>query len=93
MKQQIWKFPITPENTTIEMPKGSEILTIQTQKETPCIWALVDPNAEKVTRIFEMYGTGHEIDKKERMYINSFQLYGGGLVFHLFELLTPSTHV
>ena len=88
MKKQIWKFTINPNKIIVEMPKDAEILTIQTQNETPCIWALVNPENEKELRHFEVYGTGHDIHYDmgiERKYINTFQLYGGSLVFHLFE--------
>ena len=88
MKKQIWKFEINPNKVIVEMPKGAEILTIQTQNGTPCIWALVNPESEKEKRHFEVYGTGHNIHYDMgivRKYINTFQLEGGLLVFHLFE--------
>ena len=88
MKKQIWKFPIHTNNIIVEMPKDAEILTIQTQNETPCIWALVNPENAKELRHFEVYGTGHDIHcycDIECKYINTFQLDGGSLVFHLFE--------
>jgi len=70
------------------MPKDAEILTIQTQRDKPYIWALVNPENEKELRHFEIYGTGHDINDEEginRKYINTFQLYNGSYVFHLFE--------
>ena len=98
MKKSIWKFPMeVNDKVTISMPKGAEILTIQTQQigkftpdETPCIWALVDTENGKEERYFEIFGTGHPIPNDmgvERKYINTFQLKGGALVFHLFERL------
>lgn len=89
MKKSIWKFPIaSPEQTTIKMPGGAEILTIQTQNGMPCIWALVNPENDTEERCFEIFGTGHDVPVDmgiERKYINTFQLNGGGLVYHLFE--------
>jgi hypothetical protein len=88
MEKQIWKFAINLNKIIVEMPKDAEILTIQTQNETPCIWALVNPENAKELRHFEVYGTGHDILYDmgvERKYINTFQLDGGLLVFHLFE--------
>lgn len=75
---------------SILMPKGAEILTVQTQNGIPCIWALVDIEAEKEPRVFDIFGTGHPVTFDmgvERKYINTFQLKGGALVFHLFERL------
>ena len=91
MKKQIWKFQINPNKVIVEMPIGAEILTIQNQKENACIWALVNPENEKEKRHFEVFGTGHNIHYDmgfERKYINSFQMEGGNLVFHLFERLS-----
>lgn len=88
MKKQIWKFEIKPNQDIIEMPQGAEILTIQNQNGNACIWALVNPENDTEKRHFEVFGTGHNIYYDmgvERKYINTFQLEGGQLVFHLFE--------
>ncbi len=90
MKKTIWKFEINPSNLSIEMPKKAEILTVQQQNGEACIWALVNPDEEKEERVFEIFGTGHSVPVDmgiERKYINTFQLNGGALVFHLFERL------
>lgn len=91
MEKTIWKFEL--ENTDeqkVEMPVGSEILTVQTQNETPCLWALVDPSADKETRYLEVFGTGNPLPyctDLDRIYISTYQLKGGSLVFHVFEYI------
>lgn len=88
MKQTIWKYQVNPKITKFNMPKGAEILTVQNQNGIPCIWALVNPENEEEERYFEVFGTGHDVPVDigiERKYINTFQLEGGSLVFHLFE--------
>lgn len=90
MDKTIWKFPLKSEDyQRIKMPFGAEILSVQTQNETPCIWALVNPQENEIEeRRFELFGTGHFIqcdDDKNRKFIGTFQLGGGALVFHLFE--------
>lgn len=89
MNKQIWKFEIdSPSKLGIEMPIGAEILTVQVQNETPCIWALVNPEETKMKRYFEIYGTGMGIYCDmgiDRKYIGTFQLNSGALVFHVFE--------
>jgi hypothetical protein len=60
MKKQIWKFAINQNKIIVEMPKDAEILTIQTQNETPCILALVNPENSKELRHFEVYETGQD---------------------------------
>lgn len=70
----------------ISIPRWSEILTIQMQNETPCIWALVDQESpEKREAQIEVYGTGWDIPEPRGLrYIGTFQVHGM-LVFHAFE--------
>lgn len=93
MNKTIWKFPLVAEQVqTIEMPLGSEILTVQEQFNEPVMWAVVDPSKGKEFRFFEVFGTGHfmtELDKnKTRKYISTFQVDSGNYVFHVFEVIT-----
>ena len=37
-------------------------------------------------RYVEVYGTGHQIETMGREYVDTFQLMGGSLVFHVFEV-------
>ena len=87
----IWKFGFSPSNEiSITMPKGAEILTLQTVGNNPFIWAFVNSEAENEKRHFKMYGTGHIIQIKENTmerYIGTYQLYEGTLVFHLWEVI------
>ena len=89
MSKTIWKFELDARDIQrIEMPAHSEILCIQVQNEKPCIWALVEPQNEKVKRTFETFGTGHNISADTiRNYIGTFQIENGSLVFHCFELI------
>lgn len=89
MKNTIWKFELeVTDNQFISIPKNAEILSIQTQNNSPCIWAFVDPKEEKEERCFEMFGTGSEIHGDMgiyRKFIGTFQINEGSLVFHVFE--------
>lgn len=72
------------------MPKGAELLTVQTQYaggpgETPALWALVDPDAPRETRRFQLVGTGHREVEEDLTYVGTFQLTGGSFVGHVFE--------
>ncbi|MCB0526811.1 MAG: hypothetical protein KDC86_20005 [Saprospiraceae bacterium] len=91
MKKQVWKYPIGTGGNILQMPVGAEILSIQTQFESPQMWVLVDPDAEVVDRHIEVYGTGHEISYDmgvQRVFIGTCQLHGGNLVFHVFERIS-----
>ena len=72
----------------VAMPAGAEILTVQAQRDTPCIWALVDVDSPPATRMIETFGTGHEVYEDmgvDRKCLGTYQLRGGALVFHVFE--------
>ncbi len=84
--KQIWKYNIlTKDWQSIWMPEGAEILTVQTQHDKPKLWALVDPLAPQVERIIRVVGTGHDF-RGTGTYIGTFQMFGGDLVFHVFEI-------
>jgi hypothetical protein len=94
MNRTIWKYSTIEygfaKSFTILMPKGAEILTIQRDEKNnhPTIWAMVDPDAEKEERNFELLGTGHEISFDmgiERKYIGTYQYQNGEFVGHIFE--------
>ena len=88
-QKSIWKFPVDAVDLFgVEMPEGAEILSVQVQRGTPCVWAMVDPGRKKETRNFVVYGTGHPVSNSgAKKFIGTFQLGGGDLVFHLFELI------
>lgn len=82
----IWKFTLQPQ-CELEMPKGAQILSVREQGEDICLWALVDPAAEKVTRKFCGFGTGHDVPDGDMRFVGTAHLYGGSMVFHVFEVL------
>ena len=85
--KSIWKFPLqVMDSQEIEMPSHAQVLTVQVQGEQPCLWAIVTPYAPKVTRTVRIYGTGHPApdDLSRADYVGTFQLMGGGLIFHVF---------
>lgn len=81
----IWKIKLdVPETVTI-LPAGAKILTVQVQHGFPCIWAVVDTDAQRVAQRFRAYGTGEEIESDPGAYIGTVQAIGGLLVWHVFE--------
>jgi hypothetical protein len=86
--KRIFKYKLeTTDLQSIDMPQGAEILCLQVQNGEPCIWALVNDAATVTKRHFEIYGTGHNIPNANRKYIGTYQLRGGALVYHCFELI------
>src|SRR5438552_3281377 len=81
---------------TITMPKGAQILHVEAQqqiaqggyRDQACLWALVQPTAKPEKRGFLLVGTGHPISPTDRLvYVGTFMMEGGALVYHLFEKL------
>lgn len=71
---------------TVSMPRGATVLTIQAQRDVPCIWAEVDTTQPLEDRRFIIFGTGHEMPADASLtYLGTFQLDGGALVFHVYE--------
>jgi len=81
----VWKFPLRVDDVVpVEMPEDAKLLTVQLQRGEPCLWALVCPEAPKRTRFLRIVGTGHPVED-DLLYVGTFQLQNGALVFHLFE--------
>lgn len=83
----IYKYPIeTIAKQTIALPASARILTVQTQKNVPYLWAEVDPQENLRERTILIYGTGHPIsqDIKQR-YIGTYQEHAGNLIWHVYE--------
>lgn len=84
----IWKYELRIDDTqNVAMPMGAEILSVQTQAGVICLWTLVDPALSRLTRIFEMYGTGQSIPEPRDNWMRKFiaTIQTGPLVFHVFE--------
>jgi hypothetical protein len=83
----VWKYILdVVDYQQIDMPRGAEILSVQAQGGTACIWVLVDPTNDKELRGVHMHGTGHPIDiAGHGRFVGTFQLLDGRLVLHLWE--------
>lgn len=89
--QIIYKYPVPSEDKFMLMlPLGAHVLTVQSQNNEPQLWALVDPQQPLEPRHFRLVATGQQLadpfDKSSYVYIGTFQLLTGRLVFHLFEI-------
>ncbi len=84
--KSIWKYPVKIESEfSILIPKGGKVLSVDVQNGKPVFWVIVDPNEEKKSRVFRVYGSGHLHEDIKGRYIGSFQLQVGTFVGHLFE--------
>ena len=86
----IWKFPIHdsgwPAPAVVEMPCGSEILSLQMQHGKPTIWARCNKNEPgKIRRLFVRIGTGWTFSGPLREHLATIQ-DEAGFVWHWFEV-------
>lgn len=82
----IYKYPATLGYFRLDMPEGAEVLTVQMQGDNAVMWARVDEDRPKTTRLFALVGTGHDLkevsDASQWGYIGTVQ--AGWTVWHLF---------
>ena len=86
--KKIYKYPLEITDTQfVELPLGAEILTAQMHGGQLCLWAVVNtlPEAVKKNRRIEIIGTCNPMPTGDLKYISTFQMMGGGLIFHVFE--------
>lgn len=82
--KRIYKYPFhVMDEQSISMPAGAEILTVQYQRNSPCLWAKVDDEAELKPRWIFVRGTGKELTGAEGRFIGTFQF--PPFVWHVFE--------
>ena len=91
MSRTIYKYEIVGDETTIDMPRGAEVLPKLHQNGPNAInfWAIVDPQLPTQPRTFEVFGTGHPIGSllAKGDYIGTVITHAG-FVWHVFEV-TP----
>lgn len=91
MSWQVWKFPIEAvDHPRVKMPRRARLLDFKTQGGEPFVWAIVNPAATEVVRMFRLAGTGHTIEERtawaDDVYVGTVHLPFSGLVFRLFDL-------
>ena len=87
---QVFKYPISAvDYAVLKLPVGAQLIHVATQRDKPCLWALVDPTAPMEMRKFKVVGTGHAIDEsvEKLIHVGSWLMHGDSLVFHLFEIV------
>lgn len=74
---------ITPPETVVNIPAGSIVRRVAMQNGEPTFWAEVDTSAPKVSKIFRILGTGHEIPENAH-WVGSCE--DGPFIWHLFQM-------
>lgn len=91
MKRVIWKYQLEVTDVQdLEIPIGSILLSVQTQNEIPCLWALIyNTEAEKEIIRLRTMGTGNPINDEDfdpRDFLGTYQLKNGAFIGHVFQV-------
>jgi len=78
-----YELEITDEQA-IELPMFSQILSVQMQGGKLQLWAIVNPNAQKMPVYFRIVGTGHELKFDPEIFNWIATVQDGALVWHIF---------
>lgn len=82
----IYKYQFLIADTVhIEMPEKAKVLSVDTQNNTPFLWAMVNTEWVKETRKFYVAGTGNVLTELWlfKSHLATIQL--NGYVWHIFE--------
>jgi uncharacterized protein with FMN-binding domain len=83
----IWKFPLeVTDEQVVRLPTGAQILCVQVQGTTPCLWAKVDPMAAPKEWRVVTRGTGNPAKANDGSYVGTYQMHSGRLIFHVFMM-------
>jgi hypothetical protein len=88
----IWKFPLKLSTVQcVDMPQGvspADVLDVQVQNGTICLWAMCDPDATLEQRDVYIHGTGHPFNPDGMEHVGTVQQ--PPYVWHVF-LGSPET--
>lgn len=80
----VWKYNLLLSKSSLILPKGAELLTVQHQNDIPRLWARVDPLAPLESRHIRIIETGEEFNEPSATHISTWQ--HGPYVWHAFEV-------
>lgn len=87
-----YRVPVT-DILSIKLPVDAQIrcIMVDPKDEFPYIYAEVETENKTEERVFEVFGTGHEIIYDmgiERIYLGSFTILNGNFIGHVYERLS-----
>jgi hypothetical protein len=86
--QRVLKFKLELEDySTIQMPARAEVINVDFQYGTLCLWALCEDGDKLVDVTYRIAGTGHPIDEHRNSLLFKGTVRLEALVFHVFQVL------
>ena len=90
MVKRIYKYKLTStaEEQRLQLPFDAVILDVQIQNGRLCLWAVVDPDKDNLSRCFRVFGTGWDLPYRfTTRYKHLKTVQDGGFVWHVFEVI------
>jgi hypothetical protein len=89
MANQIWKYPLTNDVTTLNLPAEAVILSAHAQDNKPTIWVQQSPSIVTVPRQFICIPTGTTLPPLGQLhsFIGTVLLHQDAFVVHVYEFL------
>ena len=84
---EIWKYELEIKDTQqLSIPSKAKMLTVETIRNSPWLFVLVNPLAEKIRRTIRVYDTEDTIKAEDNgKYVGTYQQDNGIFVFHIFD--------
>ncbi len=89
--QSIYKYPLEiVGKQQIYLPAGAEVLSVDNQNGTLCLWALVSPEKDRTPYDITIIGTGKELSDeavaglRAQNFYGTASMAGGQLIWHVF---------
>ena len=80
----IWKFPLAAvDRQAVEMPRGAQVLAVEVQHGTICLWAMCDKTALTENRHFAVMGADRTMPAGLKKFIGTVLM--PPFVWHVFE--------
>lgn len=82
-----YRISLAADFQTIDVHDGAQFLHVAEQHGEICLWAIVDSEADMVSRRIRVIGTGLSAeDVKFEQHIGSVLVLNGTYVFHIFDV-------
>lgn len=89
--RRIYKYPLAIcDMQEVHTHHRARLLCVDLQVGRPQIWAEVDTTAPTASLSVYVVGTGNPIPDEATTYVDSFQMYEGALVWHVYADAWPS---
>lgn len=88
MTVQIHKITLYVGQQSVELPKGAEVISCQSQHDVITVWYECYALKPRKARYFEVVGTGMNFEKTPaHKHIGTCIMDGGHLIWHVYEVV------